>query len=198
MAEGGTPNPPNSPNPPNLKIWAAGASKIVHCPSGRYQVGGFGVVVQENILRNLFGPLSENLTEDANQNVAELRAVIYGLNFAKTNGFDNVEMVMDSEFLESIMTKWLKKWKNNGWKNRCGGELEISSEILKTIDRLNCEMQIKWTGKPTKNCPKLRDALRDALRSQWPTATLLLCLFHFLQQVWRDGCVAVKIISILR
>ena len=36
----------------------------------------------------------------------------------------------------------------------------------------------------TDNCPELR----DALKSNWPEATLLLCLFHILQQVWRWLC----------
>lgn len=36
----------------------------------------------------------------------------------------------------------------------------------------------------TDNCPELR----DALRSVWPSTTLLLCLFHILQQVWRWVC----------
>ena len=33
----------------------------------------------------------------------------------------------------------------------------------------------------TDNC----DELRDALHEVWPLATLLLCTFHILQQVWR-------------
>ena len=36
----------------------------------------------------------------------------------------------------------------------------------------------------TDNCPELR----DALKSVWPSSTLLLCLFHMLQQVWRWLC----------
>ena len=32
-----------------------------------------------------------------------------------------------------------------------------------------------------ENCDKLRNALRET----WPKATLLLCVFHALQQVWR-------------
>ena len=33
----------------------------------------------------------------------------------------------------------------------------------------------------TDNC----DELRNALKETWPKATLLLCVFHVLQQVWR-------------
>ena len=33
----------------------------------------------------------------------------------------------------------------------------------------------------TDNCSELR----EALRSVWPKATLLLCLFHIIQQVWK-------------
>ena len=33
----------------------------------------------------------------------------------------------------------------------------------------------------TDNC----DELRNALRETWPKSTLLLCVFHVLQQVWR-------------
>ena len=33
----------------------------------------------------------------------------------------------------------------------------------------------------TDNC----DELRDALHAVWPKSTLLLCIFHLMQQVWR-------------
>jgi len=150
-----------------LKMWTDGSSKLLknqESVSGAERVGGFGIVYDGNILPNLYGPLKENLTEKATNNVAELQAAILGLQFAKSKGYTRVEAITDSKLLENIMTKWLDQWKERGWKKSCGSPLVISVHHVKTLDRLRHQMDITWNWQPRNSCPEL--SLADKLANK--------------------------------
>ncbi|CAM1293726.1 RNASEH1 (predicted) [Pycnogonum litorale] len=49
-------------------------------------------------------------------NRAEIQAAVIALEQARQQGFDNVVLYTDSIFLINGITKWIHKWKQNGWK----------------------------------------------------------------------------------
>ncbi|KAF7263994.1 hypothetical protein GWI33_000782 [Rhynchophorus ferrugineus] len=88
--------------------------------------------------------VSEPVKGRPTNNTAEIQASIAALRIIKDLGYRKVKLFTDSQFTISCITKWIKKWKVNGWKLSTGGAVK-NKEDLVVLDGL-CQNfdDIKW------------------------------------------------------
>ncbi|GAB6020761.1 Ribonuclease H1 [Chamberlinius hualienensis] len=91
--------------------------------------GGIGVYWGPNNPMNVSEPLFGRQTN----NRAEIMAAVRALRQAKSAGYKNVVLHTDSQFLINGITKWIRKWKANGWKLSSGGSV-INKEDFEALD----------------------------------------------------------------
>lgn len=75
--------------------------------------------------------------------VAELVAIIEACKLAKTENLDKILIVTDSRYAASAITKWLRLWPLNGWKDNRGKPIAnelLFKELLQAMDGItvNC------------------------------------------------------------
>jgi ribonuclease HI len=58
-------------------------------------------------------------------------------------GIDKLVIETDSQFVINCVTKWMSKWKRNGWK-LSDGKPVINREDLENLTAAMDEMEIKW------------------------------------------------------
>ncbi len=102
--------------------------------------GGWGVVVY-------FSDGSVHEMGDASSyttnNKMEMQAAIAALEFLHTSGQKQpITLYTDSEYLINSVTKWIKGWKNKGWKKADGKPVQ-NQDLLETLDELN-NHTVKW------------------------------------------------------
>jgi ribonuclease HI len=102
--------------------------------------GGWGVVVY-------FSDGSVHEMGDASSyttnNKMEMQAAIAALEFLHTSGQKQpITLYTDSEYLINSVTKWIKGWKNKGWKKADGKPVQ-NQDLLETLDELNSHT-VKW------------------------------------------------------
>lgn len=74
--------------------------------------GGIGVFWNDDSELNVSDPLPGKQTN----NRAEMQAACRALRQAKEMGVTRLEIRTDSGYLKNGIEKWIKAWKNNGWK----------------------------------------------------------------------------------
>ncbi|WP_138505795.1 ribonuclease HI [Nostoc sp. PA-18-2419] len=102
--------------------------------------GGWGVVVyfSDGSIHEM-GDASSHTTN----NKMEMQAAIAALEFLQTSQqVQPITLYTDSEYLINCVTKWVKGWKNKGWKKSDGKPVQ-NQDLLETLDQLNSE-QVKW------------------------------------------------------
>ncbi|MBD2208505.1 ribonuclease HI [Calothrix sp. FACHB-156] len=102
--------------------------------------GGWGVVVyfSDGSIHEL-GGASTHTTN----NKMEMQAAIAGLQFLQTSGqTQSITLYTDSEYLINSVTKWIKGWKQRGWKKADGKPVQ-NQDLLETLDELNSYI-VKW------------------------------------------------------
>jgi ribonuclease HI len=102
--------------------------------------GGWGVVVyfSDGSIHEM-GDASAHTTN----NKMEMQAAIAALQFLRASGQpEPITLYTDSEYLINCVTKWVKGWKNKGWKKADGKPVQ-NQDLLETLDELNTQ-QIKW------------------------------------------------------
>ncbi|MEH2070434.1 MAG: ribonuclease HI [Nostoc sp.] len=102
--------------------------------------GGWGVVVyfSDGSIHEM-GDASPHTTN----NKMEMQAAIAALEFLQTSQQPQpIVLYTDSEYLINCVTKWVKGWKNKGWKKSDGKPVQ-NQDLLETLDELNSE-QVKW------------------------------------------------------
>lgn len=124
-----------------LKVYVDGACKTID----NHKKGGVGVYFGPKDERNYSGKLEGELQTN---NRAEIMACIVALKRI-SNKKEDVEIKSDSQYVVNSMTKWIKKWKINGWKNAKNNpvlnkDLLIELEDLKN-SFINNGYKIKWT-----------------------------------------------------
>jgi ribonuclease HI len=102
--------------------------------------GGWGVVVY-------FSDGSTHEMGDAypqtTNNRMEMQAAIAALEFLQESGQSQpITLYSDSEYLINSVTKWVKGWKNKGWK-KSDGKPVLNQDLLETLDRLN-NSKVRW------------------------------------------------------
>lgn len=64
-----------------------------------------------------------NLPKYESNNLAELQALIRGLEYALTCQVEYVRIHMDAKYVQEGMTQWMPKWKAAGWRKGDGGDI---------------------------------------------------------------------------
>ncbi|MDC0936757.1 ribonuclease HI [Pirellulales bacterium] len=82
---------------------------------------------------------------DTTNNRMELSAVIEGLAALKRP--TNVEVLTDSVYVGEGMSKWMPKWKANGWQRKQGGKnVPVKNEDLwRRLDELLAVHKVQYT-----------------------------------------------------
>jgi len=126
-----------------VEIWTDGASKRNNGDIPR--VAGIGVVFPiEFGIKPLFGPVSENMTENATTKAAaEIEAVIIGLETASSHGYDKVEVNLDSNIIKDIMTKWTNQ-REIAVRRKTDESQPKNLRMIQKLHDLAREMDITW------------------------------------------------------
>lgn len=94
--------------------------------------GGIGIYFPCGELKDVSKVFREGLC--TNQRT-ELYAILFAIKLInKEFGLDNVHLIIktDSAYSINCVTKWIKKWLNNGWKNTAG-EIVSNKEMIEQI-----------------------------------------------------------------
>ena len=97
---------------------------------------GLSVIFSDTNLSPIKQSLSGKQFPRLSVSLAEVQAVVLGLETAKTKGFLRVEVRTSSRHIEEIFSKWLVIWKKNKWKRGNGGRLVIPVPLLRRLDHL--------------------------------------------------------------
>ncbi|CAK9796381.1 Ribonuclease H1 [Anthophora plagiata] len=84
--------------------------------------------------------VSETVVGRATNNMAEIQAVTVAAKQAKKANIKNLKINTDSQFLISCITKWMPKWKANGWMTSSNKPVINKVELIemeKAIESLN-------------------------------------------------------------
>uniref|UniRef100_A0A914I5Q3 Ribonuclease H1 n=1 Tax=Globodera rostochiensis TaxID=31243 RepID=A0A914I5Q3_GLORO len=92
---------------------------------------GFGVFWSDDHPDNVSAPVVGEPTN----NRAEYLAVIAAVEKAKARNIRRLVIRTDSELLIQSMTKWLTKWRRNGWKTVKGKDVR-NRDLLERLDKL--------------------------------------------------------------
>ncbi|KAL4236362.1 Ribonuclease H1 [Mactra antiquata] len=87
--------------------------------------------------------VSERITGRQTNNRAEILAVVKAVLQAKQQGFKEITVKTDSQFLINSYTKWLPGWKRNGWKTSTGADV-INKEDFEALERAAVGIHINW------------------------------------------------------
>lgn len=100
--------------------------------------GGWACILRyKKINREMWG--SEPRTTN---NRMEITAAVRGLAALKEPC--EVEIITDSEYLKNGITKWIKGWKQNGWKTKAK-EPVVNQDLWVELDALNAKHKTAWT-----------------------------------------------------
>jgi ribonuclease HI len=108
--------------------------------SGNPGPGGWGAVVcfADGNCHELGGGESQTTN-----NRMEMQAAVAALEFFVNSGqTEPVILYTDSEYLKNGITKWIKGWKNKGWKTSTGKDV-VNQDLWHLLDKLNSR-QVKW------------------------------------------------------
>ena len=130
--------------------------KSIKCSFGLYIINPFENDIKDDIkddkkLKDFEKGISVSqfISENGTNNLAELSAVLYGLNYIEKNNINKSCLVCDSKYAINCITVWSNNWKKNNWmtsKKTKVENLEIIQEILNIYERLlknNFEIKFK-------------------------------------------------------
>jgi len=102
--------------------------------------GGWGTVIYFN--DGSIHEMGDSCLHTTN-NKMEMQAAIAALQFFKTSGqTEPINLYTDSEYLINCVTKWVKGWKQKGWK-KSDGKPVLNQDLLEILDELNSGL-VKW------------------------------------------------------
>ena len=122
------------PKPTIQSIYTDGAC------TGNPGPGGWGVVIYYSD-----GSIYEmgDASGQTTNNRMEMQAAIAALQFLQSSGQkEPITLYSDSEYLINSVTKWVKGWKNRGWKKKDGKPV-LNQDLLQQLDELN-NRQVTW------------------------------------------------------
>lgn len=79
---------------------------------------------------------------------AELYAAIYALRQASELGIEHLTIYTDSHFVIQCATRWLEKWKQNGWKTYSGGTVKNQDDMWLLDEAIGNVKRVVWKAVP--------------------------------------------------
>lgn len=117
-----------------------------------------------------------SITEGATNNVAELTALMKGLEFVASRELDTVYIFTDSRYAQEGFMSWTVGWEANGWTKSDGGEVanvelwQRLVELKNQIKEKNIALHVEWIkGHAGKTEEFDQDNLGNALADQYAT-----------------------------
>ncbi len=112
----------------NVTVYTDGSLRRTKCGI----VCGYGVHFANNVFPDIYGPFE-------NGNITNNRAELYAIYIAIKSivghcVFETMTIYTDSEYCQKSLTLWIKKWKDNDWKNAQKKPVE-NQDIIRKIDR---------------------------------------------------------------
>lgn len=108
--------------------------------SGNPGPGGWGTLIYftDHSLYEMGGSEA-----NSTNNRMELQAAIQALTVFRASGqTETVTLYTDSEYVKNGITKWIKGWKNKGWKTSQGKPV-LNQDLWKILDELNSPL-VQW------------------------------------------------------
>ncbi|EEB12330.1 asparagine-rich protein, putative [Pediculus humanus corporis] len=87
--------------------------------------------------------VSEPLVGSPTNNCAEIQAARVAMELAIKAGIKKLKIFTDSSFLINCATKWIRRWKKNGWTLVDGGKVKNREELEK-LDLVAQKLKVKW------------------------------------------------------
>ena len=130
------------------ELWTDG-STFNNGKKNKKQYGGIGVFFKKDDPRNICKILQGSKITN---NVAELTAILLGIqtiiNTNLTPDFKDENQILiysDSEYCINCITKWARKWKDNGWRKSSGKKEPIQNkELVERIYELYLKYKIRF------------------------------------------------------
>jgi ribonuclease HI len=101
---------------------------------------GYGIFFSDNNPLNVSSPLE---LDKKTNNTAELKAILECLRILDKNNYHNSVIISDSKYCINSVTKWYKKWRDNGWK-KSDGKLVQNLDLIKEIISLNSKLTVTY------------------------------------------------------
>ncbi len=151
-------HPPESIKEPEIQAWCDGSCSPNPGP------GGWGVLIHaEGKKYELSGA-----THNSTNNIMELTAAIQAITPTQTGC--HLIITTDSRYLIEGITRWLPRWKKNGWR-KADGKPVLNQKIWHQLDALCQTRTIHWnwipahTGHPENElCDQLANLARLKLK----------------------------------
>ena len=77
--------------------------------------------------------------------MAEIQAVTIAARQARKAGIKKLKINTDSQFLISCITKWMKKWKANGWKTSDSKPVLNKTELME-MEAALAPLKVTWVN----------------------------------------------------
>ncbi len=115
-----------------IKIYTDGAC------SGNPGIGGWGVVILENIEKPIF---LNGGNKNTTNNRMELTAAIEAFKYYTTK--KEIEIFTDSKYLKDGIESWINNWKNNGWKTTAKKPVK-NKDLWIDLDKEIVKHYVRW------------------------------------------------------
>lgn len=132
------------------------ASGVCKAESGM-GAGGWAIIALHD--NGLFADQISGGNESTTANKMELVAALEAVR--RANGTADVCIYMDSRYVVDGITKWIEKWKGNGWRSATGGQIK-NMYLWKTLDEERSAKRIRF------------ELACDATRRAWVDKVLAL------------------------
>ncbi|BES93577.1 RnaseH [Nesidiocoris tenuis] len=119
---------------------------------------GIGVWFSHNHPLNVSAPVKGAPTN----NTAEIQAARIAITQAASAGIKNLAIHTDSKFVIDCITKWIHRWKKNGWKLSTGGPVKNKVELLKLDEAIQSLDSVQWIH-VRGHCGNLGNEMADRL-----------------------------------
>jgi len=147
-----------------LAIWPYGATKEVLKSTKKKNRGGICAIFSDKNVPQITQSMSESQFPKLTNSIVDIWSVVHGLQTARDNGYQMVEIRTASRLLKEVLTKWLDVWKKNKWKKGNGGRLVIPITLLKRLDSLLMELNVNVVHIARGSCPEI--VLAETLAKQ--------------------------------
>ncbi|XP_033737710.1 ribonuclease H1-like isoform X4 [Pecten maximus] len=133
------------PSTSNSESFSQGNDIVVYTDGGCYNNGqrgaqaGIGVYWGPSDPRNV----SERLSGRQTNNRAEIHAACRAIEQAKAQGFQEITIKTDSQFLISAATQWISGWQRKNWTLSDGGPVKNKDDFIH-LNRVSEGMNVKW------------------------------------------------------